>query len=720
MCTDVGRRSTRGALLALAAPLLAIASGLPTRLDAQATLSLVNSETTVRSVRFRFLDHQTFSSRQLTDRIALAAPGPLEFLPLYSSGPFPFTPVELQRDLVRLRRFYQRSGYPSAAIDYAVTFDATANKVRVEFLIREGDPVVRGAISAVEEGAGAVSEALPEEVANDWALFLEGVTPGRGARLGELQRVQLEDRASGWLRNRGYPFAGVGSELQPDESTPNVVHVVLVVRLGQRARIGAIRVEGGRRLPERVITRELPFERGDWFSEEELSEGERELLALDLVRFALADVVAPADGGGASPDSTVDVRVRVEESLPRVIAGQVGYATEVGISGQTDWSHRDFLGGARTFTAALQARTGALALGTSVQRRYTASLSVKQPYFFGRRRSLVVTPQVEYRDDFRDRSAQAGGEAIVFEQWGPLRSVSLHLTSSRRRVFDFRLTGTEGFDFRRVLTELDTLDHDIRSSTVGVAGTLGNVDNAISPRVGYLTRATVELTGPSWVASAQYGRVEASVARFASFRPRLGVVMRLSAGRLFPFGRSVPARAEDRTLALLRLRDALFTAGGRYEVRGWGEQQLGPKYPDVRVDRTDPDTVLVARSYVPLGGLAKVTASAELRLPLPGAPSAHSTHVFLDGGRVWSPDERYRISGIGETAFRLSAGAGLELGTPVGPVRLSIGYKLNPSAFDVRDPQAVFTALSTGASVFDVSTEERRRWHLHLAIGHAF
>jgi outer membrane protein assembly factor BamA len=182
----------------------------------------------------------------------------------------------------------------------------------------------------------------------------------------------------------------------------------------------------------------------------------------------------------------------------------------------------------------------------------------------------------------------------------------------------------------------------------------------------------------------------------------------------------VPGTDADKPLALARLRDALFTAGGRYDVRGWGEQQLGPKFPDVRLQATEPDTVLVAERYIPLGGLARLSGSVELRLPLFGARPRHSAHVFVDAGRVWSPDQRFRVDETSDTALRYSAGTGIELGTPVGPVRVSVGYKLNPSVYDLREPQAVLDALLAGQSPLTVPREQMRRWHLHLAIGYSY
>ena len=171
------------------------------------------------------------------------------------------------------------------------------------------------------------------------------------------------------------------------------------------------------------------------------------------------------------------------------------------------------------------------------------------------------------------------------------------------------------------------------------------------------------------------------------------------------------------------LADVVFTVGGGADVRGWGNGLLGSKYPDTSVDSTTAEPVLVGNGrYVPVGGLARLAGTLEARLPFPGVANNAGLHVFLDGGRVWTPDDRFVVVDeiIDADGFFLAAGGGLDLFTPVGTVRASLGFKLNPSPLDLRDPDAVLAALIAGTAIDDVAEEWQRRLQFHLTIGQVF
>ncbi len=67
-----------------------------------------------------------------------------------------------------------------------------------------------------------------------------------------------------------------------------------------------------------------------------------------------------------------------------------------------------------------------------------------------------------------------------------------------------------------------------------------------------------------------------------------------------------------------------------------------------------------------------------------------------------------------ENGVRFSTGTGISYLTPVGAVRLSLAYKLNPSTLDVRDAGDVLNALLQDRPIESVEPDWSRRLHLHL------
>ncbi|NUR55239.1 MAG: BamA/TamA family outer membrane protein, partial [Acidobacteria bacterium] len=87
--------------------------------------------------------------------------------------------------------------------------------------------------------------------------------------------------------------------------------------------------------------------------------------------------------------------------------------------------------------------------------------------------------------------------------------------------------------------------------------------------------------------------------------------------------------------------------------------------------------------------------SAELRVPVWGSLSAVA---FADAGGVSNETWKVDLNNL-----RYDVGPGLRYNTPIGPVRVDVGYQLNP----------IPGLLVKGR-------EQSRRFRLHFSIGQAF
>lgn len=163
-----------------------------------------------------------------------------------------------------------------------------------------------------------------------------------------------------------------------------------------------------------------------------------------------------------------------------------------------------------------------------------------------------------------------------------------------------------------------------------------------------------------------------------------------------------------------------FFAGGTNSHRGFALNQAGPR------DLTTGS---------PLGGYALVINSLELRTPpllLPWVADNLSFAFFHDAGNVFQ-DANEMINSIfrwhqphkeycenESTAQQCSfayishaVGAGIRYRTPIGPIRIDIGYNLNPPVYP-----AMVVAVPSNTTVFQSFTT--RRINVFFSIGQTF
>jgi len=690
-------------------------------------LTGIGAGTQVRTITFDFQGEHRLTEAELRSQMALSPRPSMIFLhkalgwfPLIGPvGAHPFNPLELQRDVVRLRNLYHRNGYLDAQVFYDVTYNAEPDMVDITYHVREGPALQLTALRFVAPGNAPLN--LAPELAEPWADFtrVEGAERGR---FGEGERQGLADRTSRWLRNRGYPFATVEANVLVDTAA-NHADVTVVIDHGVRARVREIAVTGNETVPDRQFARQLPISQGDWYNANRLEQGRQQLSQLSAVRLASINVPRPS-----GDDSSVVVNLKVAENPTYLVRGDAGLVSTGGLTGNIEWTDRTFLGGLRTMTVALTAQTGFIALEQPPERRYRVSATVFQPYVGTRMLSAAGGPFAEYRDDLRDRSRAIGFTGTLVYAESPLRSVSLGYTISHREVLDYSFSsGLDPIEFLPLLNLADsasvgTLDNIINRSVLTLQASWGHLDQFANPRQGYVLRPKAEITLPGFNTS-EYLLLDMGAAAFMPLGRQLGFTIRGGVGRIFAYGKSLDHVGDESPfVSLLRLRDVTFTAGGTRDVRGWGSQLLGPKLPEVQTQDQNGVTVPSADRYTPVGGLARATASAEVHAPVPGLGDKWDSFVFLDGGRVWIPDERFALNAgeLDQDKFFFGTGVGFGYETVVGAVQVAVGYKLNPSPLDLRDPDDVLKALAAGTPIDDVSTSDWRRLQLHFSIGATF
>ncbi len=698
--------------------LLLIGTGLGlTPARAQAPLFLVNQDTEVRAISFRFMDHQTFEVEQLRAQMATSAPGlwdrVKERLPLLSAKPYPFSPIELQKDVVRLRRFYQRNGFLFPSIDYpASQLDTTSNTIHIIFRIEEGPPLIIQDVGFFGPDGRYAIEAFQGPVRDRWIRFRDRIALQTGTRYTEADRLRIQDRVLSWMQEQGFAFARIETEVDID-STYNTVDLRFHLDPGPMGIITEIDIEGNETVSSRVVTRELPFRVGDRFSSRALAEGQRQLFNLNLFRVALTEVPPQPR------DSTVAVRIRLREARPRLITLQGGYGPDVGFNAEGQWTHRNFGGGARNLTATLLAETG-LAADTTTEgqtpARYRGTVSLRQPYLFTSKLTGVIGPFGEAARVPRLgestwiqnlNTLEFGLETTVFYDLLPFRTISLRHAISRAiqagqaAVVDSDVLQTRDLYNKSILT---------------LNATLGAVNDFLNPRRGVLVRPLFEAAGgfllPGVAPGIQYQKASLELTGYLPLTRRSVLAARLFAGRVWPRGAS---RNQDAAPYENRFDPVRFYAGGGNDVRGWGFQQIGEVvFTSATVDTTGDGSLTATVQPEEVGGLAKLAGNLELRLPVPGLGRAWQIGTFLDAGYVYN-DDLFNLADL-----RYGTGLGIRYQTPIGYLRLDLGFKLNPALRDLVSFEQLYLYRNDLLPEADLDKRFMRRFRLHLSIGQVF
>lgn len=665
-----------------------IAAATIPRAAAQHGPQWVNPETTVRSVSFH--GNTSYSNKRLQSQIASKGRSMAQrLIPWNHNAPF-FSPVELQKDVTRLRRFYQVNGFRQPSIDYITELDSAANSIRILFEIQEGPPLMVQSVDFVgPDGRAAIYQFADGKERLRWMQLREEVTYLKiGDRLTQFDLRRIEDRVFEQLSNRGYAFSTVRSETALD-TVFNLVDVHVVVDAGPQAHIDHIRVDGNRSVGEQVVLRELPFKPGDRFEYRKLVRGQRKVFSLDLFRLALIDLEPDQE-----QDTTVTLRVRVEEASLRYLSAQTGYAPDEGLDFETGWSHRNFLGDARKLSVRGVWVTGWGALiqdDIDAGNRQSFSISLQQPHAGPTRATLVLSPFFQRREDPTTEAVEFGLSTSILYEVATFRPISLRHTYARAVP---------------ILGTAEKIGRDFYTrSVLELTAVVGRADDYIQPRRGLLVQPFIEFAGGMLRSDIAYFKYGGEATAYRPLNEDLDLTLRVFAGSLHPFG---PSSDQTDPVVTERLDPVQFYAGGAGDVRGYSNRALGPKRPVQSGTLRDGEPRYV---YEPLGGFTKLSGNIDLRFPLPFGGDALSGGIFFDFGQLTDWGDKLSLR---PGAFRYGLGTGLRLRTPAGMIRLDLAAKLNPSPEDLR------RASDFAEFGSDAPPRLSRRFNIHLSIGPTF
>lgn len=652
----------------------------------------------------------------------------------------------LAADVVRLRLFYYQRGYRHTTVGLDTT--RTSDGMNLRFHIEAGAPVVITSIEyAGADAAPGSTQGLPLRTGHPLSLVDY-----------ELTRDSLTQR----LANRGYAHAYVLANYEIPRDSADIAHVWFEASPGARARFGDIEVTGAKRVSADVVRRMLLFQPGDRYSEVALLKSQRSLFSLEIFRHAEIDTVASV------VDSIVPIRVQVNEGdLHRFRVG-VGLNTAEFMNAEGRWTARNFMGGARH----LEVR-GRLTNLVSTPLRYlpffencstlycrlSGSLSVdfEQPWFSGSRNTLglglfaerLTLPQVYVR-------TSRGGSITLRRALGGVGGIQAGYRPERTRlesdgdiIFCVNFVACDQMEIAQLRAS-----HWLSPLTLSYAVDASN--NVFNPTRGMIFRADAEYAGTHTGSDFAYARILAELTNYTQVYRDVVFAARLRPG----VARAIGAEGE----ALGLHPQKRFFAGGPNSVRGFAQYRLGPKLLTIDAARSLTDSVtgkatvcsaqqvnagtcsvaaLVKKDpglFVvrPIGGGALLEGNAELRFPLVGGLRGAT---FLDFGQVWKTAGEARLRDLA-----WSPGIGIRYYSPIGPIRIDVGYNTRgPEEITVVTTQVCYKQSSAecvaiqpdqqyaagtlantkvlqslGTVTFDPYHSFTNRLQFHFSIGQAF
>jgi len=489
--------------------------------------------------------------------------------------------------------------------------------------------------------------------------------------------------------NAGFERAVVTVEPEFDDSLEAVDLVYRVIE-GPQVMIEHVLIVGNNTIESAAVRREVTLRAGDPLSLVEVAETRRQLNALGLFRrieireFShggrdLRDVVvivdeAPATRIGYGGGLEASVRLRRETDLE---GSQAVERLEFAPRGFFQIGRQNLWGKNRSinlFTRVslrrqndpvrLQIGEGVTSLGFN---EYRILSTFQEPRVMGTNWDGFITGFIE----------QAIRPGFDLFSRGVNAQIARQLTSTLTASVDYGW-GQNNTSNKALNPEdeplVDRLFPQVRLSTFSGSLARDTRDDPADPRRGEVLSVDAEVAGRAIGSEVGFVKtfMQAFVYREIPGAPRFVVAAGARVGLARAFIRSIdflepPHKSGtvlDSSVELevgeLPLSERFFT-GGDTTVRGFALDRLG-----------DDDTI--DQDGFPQGGNAALIFNAELRTRVTRTIDLVG---FLDAGNVYS-----RVSTVSLSLIRGGAGFGVRYRSPVGPIRVDLGFKLDRQTFD--------------------------------------
>ena len=604
----------------------------------------------------------------------------------------PFVEAAAAASAAAIRAAYRVRGFTSAAVQATVLELPSENAlagdrdrpVDVRFTVTEGPRTLVGSVGF--DGNAVLAE---EEL-----RALMTTAPGRP--YSEIDVASDRDRIDLEYRDRGYEGVVVEPAVALFENDTRA-DIDFAISEGPQVLVDHVIIVGNQRTSTEIIERELLLKPGQPFGYSARIESQQRLVALGLFRRVVIDELRH----GGEPRR--DVLVQVEEAPPTTIGfgGGLEGGTrlerfEVAPRGFFEVGRRNLWGKNRAVNlfarVSLRSRVSDSGAGTEDQvtdgvygfNEYRVFATYREPRAFNTPADVLVT-------GILDRAIRSNFNFITREVRA---ETGLRLSQRYSLATRYSYRHTELFDFDERFTDseklplIDRVFPQLRISKFSVSAIRDTRSDILDPDTGVFLIVDTELAARA--VGSEVGFTKTFLQGFGFYRvptarrtvlavgARLGVAhgFTRSVVRVGPEGEPIPGPDGNPIVDVVQDLPASerFFAGGDTTVRGFSLDRLG-------TDAT------INSSGFPIGGNGLIVLNAEIRAAVIGGIGAVG---FLDAGNVFP-----RATDLDFGELRAAAGVGIRYQSPLGPIRIDLGFKLD-------------------------RRELERRSELHISLGQAF
>ncbi|MFC1807364.1 outer membrane protein assembly factor BamA [Candidatus Omnitrophota bacterium] len=527
----------------------------------------------------------------------------------------------LEQDMDRIGAFYKTQGYIDADASYQIEYGQDEKRIDILITVEEGDQYFVGALDLVG------NLVITSKQINKELRMKTGDSYNPDNLRFDVMGIQTLYFDKGYMSCKVRPATKLDSQAK-------TISISYGIAEGSVSYVNDIRVTGNTKTKDLVIRRELRLYPGEQFDGKKLKRSKERLYNLGFFDEVIFNTEP------TQTDDKRDLVVSVKEAKTGELSFGGGYSSVDRLLGFVEVMQRNFdIGNYPDFTGAGQSLKIRAEIG-SVRQNYI--LSFTEPWIFG-------YPYLFGFDLFNyDRSKKSSlGYGYGERRFGGALRFGKEFTDYDRADLKYRLERIKISDVSADATDaLKDEEGNNTISSLGLTLTRDTTDNKFNPMRGHILSATGEDAGGFLGGDKDFYKLFGLANVFFNYDKKLVLDLKLRVGWSDEYDDSKSVPVYER-----------FFAGGANTIRGYKERRVGPR--DAKTDD-------------PVGGESMLIGNIEATYPV---IKNFKIAAFYDIGNVWEKSDD-----LASGDYKSAIGTGVRVKTPIGPVKIDMGYPLKEAA----------------------------------------